>query len=84
MSCLRFFVFALKVCSTRTWYAHFLKIRHFSRVYAHIRAWARINNVGKLCNALDESVKKCYYSIMDNSSEINRKVAENTSLTAKR
>ena len=42
-----------------------------------IHTSARINNVGKLRNALDEKTKKCYDSTMDNNSEINQKVAKN-------
>lgn len=71
------FIFTLKVVSTRTWYAHFVENRNFPRVYAYIRAGARVNNVGKLQNALDERGKKCYDSIMDNISEFNQKVAKN-------
>ena len=56
---------------------HLAKNRHFSRVCAYIYAGGRINNVGKLCNALDEKGKKCYYSTMDNNNEINQKVAKN-------
>ena len=37
----------------------------------------RINNVGKSRNALDENKKKWYDSIMDNSIEINQKIAKN-------
>ena len=66
-----------KIHSTRTWVPHFAKNRHFSRVRAHIHVRMRINNVGKLRNALDEQLKKCYYSTMDNNSEINQKVAKN-------
>ena len=40
--------------STRTWVPHFDKNRHFFRMRAYIYAGGRINNVGKLCNALDE------------------------------
>ena len=66
-----------KMHSTHTWVPCFAKKRHISRVRAHIHTCMRINNVGKLCNALDEWVKRCYYSIMDNNNEINQKVAKN-------
>ena len=46
-----------------------------------MRIRARLNNVGKLrkksVNLLDERREKCYYSSMENSIEINRKIAKN-------
>ena len=46
-----------------------------------MRIRARLNNVGKLrkksVNTLDERREKCYYSSMENSIEINRKIAKN-------
>lgn len=44
-----------------------------SRAYRH----AHINNEEKCANLLDESTKKCYYSIMDTIIEINQKIAKN-------
>ncbi len=44
-----------------------------SHAYRH----THINNEEKYANLLDESRKKCYYSIMDTIIEINQKIAKN-------
>ena len=70
-------LFSQKYSSTRTWVGDFVKKRQNSTRVQRAHAHARINNVGKPCYVLDEKLKKCYYSTMDNNIEINQKIAKN-------
>ena len=71
------FFFIIKSHSTRTWVGHLTKNVVFFLCKTVPRAPTRINNVEKLCYALDEIRKKWYYSSMDNNIEINQKIAKN-------